>query len=99
MAPATSPKNTAHSTQRFVLTGRTTNNVALATAAIDSAQPMNAFAAYQIAGAARVAPVLKPYMPFGGTKRRMSGILTITSPTHDAMRRARVRSGSPSPIA
>jgi len=44
MAPATGPKNTAHNSHRLVRLGSTTRTAALAPAAIESAQPMKAFA-------------------------------------------------------
>src|SRR5436190_17852242 len=94
MAPATGTTNTVHSIHRFAVIGSSTSSVALATAAIDSDHPMNALTGYQIAGVDVVAPVLNPYRLFGGTRRRISGTLMITSSTHDATSRARVRSGS-----
>ncbi len=68
MAPAVGATNVAHNTHRFVVVGRSASSVALATAAIDRAHPMNALAGYQIAGVDLVAPVLNPYIPFGGTR-------------------------------
>ena len=44
IAPTTGAKNTAHNIHRFNVLGSMINSVALATAAIESAQPMNAFA-------------------------------------------------------
>src|SRR3954468_15671476 len=92
MAAVSGTIKTPHSIQRFVVIGSITSSVALTTAAIDSDHPKNALAGYQIAGVEVVAPVLNPYRPFGGTRRRMSGTLDITSSTHDATSRTRVRS-------
>src|SRR5262245_19687728 len=60
-----------------------------------NAHPVNALAAYQTSGLELVMGVLKPYVPFGGTSRRINGTLIAARRIHDATNCDRYRSAAP----